>query len=65
MRGTCIYALGARQPGRIEEAKEALAKAIAVALASFDMHVRTRVPWMPADGDAHMVEDLRKAGSQR
>jgi len=33
------------QTGRVEEAKEALQKAIAMAPASFDLFVRQRVPW--------------------
>jgi len=33
------------QSGRIEEAKEVLAKAIAMAPTAFDMFVRRRVPW--------------------
>jgi adenylate cyclase len=48
--------------GRITEAREALAKAIAAAPASFDMHVRHRVPWMRPVDHAHMVEGLRRAG---
>ena len=40
------------QIGRIQEAKEALEKAIAVVPGSFDMYVRGRVPWMrPEDHD--------------
>jgi adenylate cyclase len=50
------------QLGRIDEAKEALEKAIAVLPASFDMYVRNRVPWMRPEDHAHMVEGLRKAG---
>ena len=50
------------QLGRTAEAKEALAKAIAVSPASFDMYVRNRVPWMRPEDHAHMVEGLRKAG---
>lgn len=52
------------QLGRIEEAKEALEKAIAIAPGSFDMYVRGRVPWMRAEDHAHMLEGLRKAGWQ-
>jgi adenylate cyclase len=48
--------------GRTAEAREALAKAIAAAPASFDMHVRNRVPWMRPEDIAHMLEGLRKAG---
>jgi adenylate cyclase len=50
------------QLGRIEEAKEALEKAIVIAPASFDMYVRGRVPWMRPEDHTHMVEGLRKAG---
>jgi len=50
------------QTGRIEEAKEALAKAIALAPAAFDMYVRRRVPWQRPEDHAHMLEGLRKAG---
>jgi adenylate cyclase len=50
------------QLGRIEEAKEALEKAIGVAPGSFDMYVRGRVPWMRPEDHAHMLEGLRKAG---
>jgi len=50
------------QCGRIEEAKEALAKAIAIAPAAFDMFVRRRVPWHRPEDHAHMLEGLRKAG---
>jgi adenylate cyclase len=52
------------QLGRIEEAKEALERAIAIVPASFDMYVRGRVPWMRAEDIAHMLEGLRKAGWQ-
>jgi adenylate cyclase len=50
------------QLGRIEEAKQALEKAIAIAPASFDMYVRERVPWRRPEDHAHMLEGLRKAG---
>ena len=50
------------QSGRIEEAKEVLAKAMAMAPASFDMFVRHRVPWHRPEDHAHMLEGLRKAG---
>jgi adenylate cyclase len=50
------------QLGRIKEAKEALVKAVAAAPASFDMYVRTGVPWMRTEDHAHMVDGLRKAG---
>jgi adenylate cyclase len=50
------------QIGRIEEAKEALQKAIALAPAAFDMYVRRRVPWHRPEDYTHMLEGLRKAG---
>jgi adenylate cyclase len=50
------------QTGRVEEAKEMLAKAIAIAPAAFDMFVRRRVPWHRPEDHAHMLEGLRKAG---
>ena len=50
------------QSGRVEEAKEVLAKAISMAPASFNMFVRHRVPWHRPEDHAHMVEGLRKAG---
>src|SRR4030095_1864415 len=46
------------QLGRIEEAKEALAKAITVVPGAFDMHVRDRLPWFRPEDHAHMVEGL-------
>jgi len=48
--------------GSTEEAKGALAKAITLAPASFDMYVRNRVPWHRPEDHAHMLEGLRKAG---
>jgi adenylate cyclase len=53
------------QIGRIEEAKEALEKAIALAPAAFDMYVRRRVPWQRPEDHAHMLKGLRKAGWER
>jgi len=50
------------QFGRIEEAKEAPEKAIAIGPASFEMYVRTGVPFMRPEDHAHMIEGLRKAG---
>jgi adenylate cyclase len=50
------------QLGRVDEAKEALEKAIATAPASFYRYVRTRVPWHRPEHYAHMLEGLRKAG---
>ena len=52
------------QLGRVEDAKEALAKAVAIEPGSFDMYVRGRVPWMRPEDHAHMLEGLRKAGWQ-
>ena len=51
------------QLGRIEEAKEALERAITIAPAGFEMYIR-RVPWMRPEDHAHMLEGLRKAGWQ-
>jgi adenylate cyclase len=48
----------------IGEAREALAKAIAIAPASFDLYVRLCVPWHRLEDHAHTVEGLRKAGWQ-
>lgn len=48
--------------GRIPEARAALAKALAVASPSFDMHVRRRAPWMRSRDQAQMVDDLVRAG---
>ena len=50
------------QLGRLEDAKAALEKAIAVAPVSFDAFVRRRVPWHRPEDHAHMLEGLRKAG---
>jgi adenylate cyclase len=50
------------QAGRIGEAKEALAKAVAIAPASFDLYVRRRVPWHRPEDHAHTLDGLRKAG---
>ena len=50
------------QSGHIEEAREVLAKAMAMAPAAFDMFVRRRVPWHRPEDHAHMLAGLRKAG---
>jgi adenylate cyclase len=50
------------QLGRIEEAKEALEKAMAIVPGSFDRFVRQRVPQARPEDHAHMLEGLRKAG---
>jgi adenylate cyclase len=52
------------QLDRIDEAKGALEKAIAVGPAAFELFVRQRVPWMRPEDHAHMLEGLRKAGWQ-
>jgi adenylate cyclase len=48
--------------GRADEAKEALATAVAVSASQFDIYVRSRAPWMRPEDHAHMLEGLRKAG---
>jgi len=53
---------GLGQAGRAEEAKEALAKTIAITPGSFEMYVRKRVPWHRPEDHAHFLEGLRKAG---
>ena len=50
------------QMGRIDEAKEALQKAMDIVPASFQSSVHERVPWMRPEDHAHMLEGLRKAG---
>jgi adenylate cyclase len=50
------------QSGQIAAAKEALAQAVAIGPASFDMYVRNRAPWMRPEDHAHILEGLRKAG---
>jgi adenylate cyclase len=50
------------QLDRIEEAKGALEKAMAIVPGSFQARVRWRVPWMRPEDHAHMLEGLRKAG---
>jgi len=49
------------QLGWIEEAKDALHKAMAVAPAAFQSSVHARVPWMRPQDHAHMLEGLREA----
>ena len=50
------------QLGRVEEARQVLDKAIAVAPTVFDMYVRQRAPWMRLEDHAHMLDGLSKAG---
>jgi adenylate cyclase len=52
------------QLGRIEEAKAALERAIAIAPAAFDLYVRERPSWYRPEDHDHMLEGLRKAGWQ-
>jgi adenylate cyclase len=52
------------QVGRVEEAKEALEQAIAIAPAAFEMYVRQRVPWHRPQDYERMLDGLRKAGWQ-
>ena len=52
------------QTGRLEEAREALEKAVSMAPASFDFYVRRRAPWHRPDDHAHTLEGLRQAGWQ-
>src|SRR6516162_2924090 len=49
------------QLDRVEDAKEALRKAMAVAPAAFRSSVQARVPWMRPEDHAHMLGGLRKA----
>ncbi|MGH7047792.1 MAG: winged helix-turn-helix domain-containing tetratricopeptide repeat protein [Stellaceae bacterium] len=53
------------QLGRTDEAKQVLAKAIAIAPAAFEMFVRQGVPWIRPEDHAHMLEGLHKAGYPR
>jgi adenylate cyclase len=50
------------QLGRVAEAQEVLAKAIAIRPSSFELFVRKRVPWHRPQDYEHMLEGLRKAG---
>jgi adenylate cyclase len=52
------------QIGRVEEARDALEKAIIVGRGSFEMYVRERVPWHRPEDYEHMLDGLRKAGWQ-
>ena len=57
-----VLAAALGQLGRIEEAKDALEKAVAVAPGALDTYVRNRAPWRRPEDHAHMLEGLRKAG---
>jgi len=50
------------QAGRLDEAKQALERLIAVAPKSIDMYVRQRLPWWRVEEYEHVLEGLRKAG---
>lgn len=50
------------QLGRGAEAKDALAKAIAVSPAAFDFQVRQRPAWFRPQDHDHMLDGLRRAG---
>jgi adenylate cyclase len=50
------------QTGRVDEARDALNKAITIGGGSFDMYVRERVPWHRREDYEHMLDGLRKAG---
>jgi adenylate cyclase len=52
------------RPGRAEEAKKALARAIAVSPTSFSSYVRNRLPWLRSEDHDHMLHGLRKAGCE-
>ena len=47
------------QAARVEEARQALEQALAIAPTAFYLYVRQRVPWMRAEDHAHMLEGLR------
>src|SRR5262249_13587925 len=57
-----VMALG--QLGHIEEAREALERAIAIAPVLFDLLARGHPPWYRPEDHAHTLEGLRKAGWQ-
>jgi adenylate cyclase len=50
------------QLGRGDEARDALRNAIAIAPDAFDLHVRSRVPWMRQIDYDHLLDGIRKAG---
>ncbi len=53
-----------RQLGRVDEARDALRKAIEVSPQNFDLHVRRRPPWFRSEDHEHMLDGLRNAGWQ-
>lgn len=57
---TLAAALG--QLGHLDEARDALQKAIDIAPKAFDMYVRQRAPMVRPEDYGHMLEGLRKAG---
>jgi adenylate cyclase len=59
-----FLAAGLAQLGRVDEAKEALQKAIAAAPETFDLYFSERLPWRRPEDHAHLVEGLGKAGWQ-
>jgi adenylate cyclase len=52
------------QLGKVEEAGEALRKAVTVSPTGFDMHVRSRPAWFLSEQYEHLLDGLRKAGWQ-
>lgn len=50
------------QLNRLDEAQEALRRAMDVSPASFQLYARKRAPWLRPVDYAHMLEGLRKAG---
>jgi adenylate cyclase len=50
------------QTGSSEQAREALHYAMSIAPKSFDLYVRSRVPWHREEDYQHMLDGLRKAG---
>jgi adenylate cyclase len=52
------------QLGRIDEAQDALDRAIGTSHQSFALYVRSRPPWFRPEHHEHMLDGLRKAGWQ-
>jgi TolB-like protein/Tfp pilus assembly protein PilF len=50
------------QLDRIDEANEALKKALTIDSSELDLNVRNRAAWMRPEDHAHKIEGLRKAG---